>query len=125
MKLFLNKNLFDHHEQKIKEGSKEDAEFARLGVYLVEGLLRDLPQDGPAGNGQKVRRWELARKIQRTMRDDTAEDCWIDMRAEDVSMIKKRIETFMPTVIVGPVFEAIEGTENGVEKMDDVARIGG
>lgn len=109
MKLLLNKNLFDHHGEKIKESNEENAEFSRLGVYLVEGLLRELPGDNGGGARLKVKRWEMARKIQKAMQADTSETCTLELPTEDVAMIKTRIENFMPAVLVGPVFEAIEG----------------
>lgn len=124
MQVFINRILLDHRGEKIKEGKEADAPFARLGVFLVEALLRDLPGDAGAGNGLKMRRWTLAKKIQKVLDSGSDESVPFVMDTTDVAMVKKRMESFMPTMIMGPAFAAIEGEEaESVEAQADVRQI--
>lgn len=115
MKVFLNRNLIDIHGDKVKELPKrpgqqnEEAGDERLGVMLVEGLLRDLqPQDQGVSGGVKMRRYQLAQKITSAMKKDRSSDLAMEISSEDVGMIKQRLAVFVPTTLLGPIYEAIE-----------------
>lgn len=113
MKIFLNRSMYDHRGDAIKKPKKaenEEDEVDELGAYMIEGLLRDLDQDKSQQANLKVKRWELARKIQKKMDADKSQECCMDIPSDDVAMIKQRLGVFMPTVLLGPIYEAIEPT---------------
>ncbi len=112
MKIFINRHMTGLEGKKLKEFGKDpgaqDAADERLGVLLIEGLIRDLPSDQQAGGNQKFSRWKLAEKIRGEMDKGKDSGFAIEMRLEDVNMIKNRLGQFLPTVILGPAFMAID-----------------
>lgn len=112
MKIFINRHMTGLDGKKLKEFGKSpeagDTSEERLGVLLIEGLIRDLPSDQQGAGAQKLARWKLANKIQGEMNKGKSPDYSIEMRVEDVNMIKNRLGQFLPTVILGPAFMAID-----------------
>lgn len=112
MKIFINRHMTGLDGKKLKEFGKspEAAETSeeRLGTLLIEGLIRDLPSDQQGAGGQKLSRWKLANKIQGQMNKEKNLDYSMEIRIEDVNMIKNRLGQFLPTVILGPAFMAID-----------------
>lgn len=116
MKIFPNRSLINHHGKTVKESDAADAPESRLGAFLTEGFLRDLPGDQGTGEGGKVYRWKLAQGVTRFMEEHKDKEAHMDIAATDVAMVQKRLESFMPTVLLGPIMEAIEPTIEAVAK---------
>jgi hypothetical protein len=53
-------------------------------------------------------RFTMAKRIQSEMKSNRNSEHYIEMRLEDVNMIKQRLGKFLPTAILGPVYEAID-----------------
>jgi hypothetical protein len=76
---------------------------APVGVVVVEALLRPHPSEDRLGGMEKLRRFELARKVHETEKT-------IDLPVEDVALIKELIGTKnFPVLIVGQMFGILEG----------------
>ena len=129
MKVYLNRHLFDHRGEPVKEAPKgpdttdEERGNERLGVMLVEGLLRDLPQDQGATGGMKMMRWKLAQKMSGFMDKNKDPEASMEVKSDDVAMIKGRLEKFVPTVLLGPTLMALEPEAEGEDEGGKVEAI--
>ena len=112
MRIFPNKSLLNHFGKPCKESDADNAPESKLGTFLSEGFLRDLPSDQGTGEGGKMYRWRAAAKITAFMEKYKGHDHFMDMTTTDVAMVSKRLEQILPTVLLGPVINAIEGEEN-------------
>lgn len=112
MKIFINRHMTGLDGKKLKEFGKSpeagDTAEERLGTLLIEGLIRDLPSDQQATGGQKLKRWKLANKVRTEMDKGKDPNFTMTIDIEDVNMIKNRLGQFLPTVILGPAFMAID-----------------
>lgn len=127
MKIFINRHMVGLDGKNLKEFGEDPKKGAvgdeRLGVLLIEGLIRDLPSDQGASGGMKMQRWKLANSIQKSLDESKGMVGYaVDMRVEDINMIKNRLGQFLPTVIMGPAFMAIdpesEADEPGLRAVD-------
>lgn len=108
MKIFINRSMLNHNDESIRESNAKDAPESKLGTFVCEALLRDLPADQGGGGSLKIKRWEMARKVSRIMKKQTNHFDCMEFPVEDVAMIKVRLAEICPTVVYGPVVEAIE-----------------
>lgn len=104
MKLEVTKELFNIKGDAILSGSGEAGAHAVLGDICVEALMRDTPQDQSTPQNIKVKRWNLAKRIQFAVEQKSN---GIDLPAGDVDFIKDRISKTFQTAIMGPAFEAM------------------
>jgi hypothetical protein len=111
MKIYVNRNLMDIRGDLIKDSLQKDAKYTKLGELMAESLLQTVKGDEGGGPGLKIMRYNMAKKIRIAMEKDTTPACELDMRAEDVGMIKIRLDLLIATPLLGPVFEAIEDNE--------------
>ena len=105
MKFYPGKILLSHKGEEMEEVvPKGGLQKITLGVVTVEALLRELPQDQNAPGKTKVQRWSLAQLVQKNISQKE-----MILSAEDIALIKSRIEQAFPATIVGPSSVAIEG----------------
>lgn len=70
--------------------------------FCVNAVLAN-PSDNAKETGeQKVKRYELAKKIQNAKKE-------IDLSSEEISLIKKEIGINYPPIVVGQAYEILEG----------------
>lgn len=109
MKLYIHRNLKDHRGLEILEDEQSGLQ-ASLGKVCISALLADTIQDQNAGMPEKVRKWQLARLLQKNLDDlvNDGTDQFVEMPQEDIEFIKKRIGLAFKTGIVGPACHALD-----------------
>jgi hypothetical protein len=120
MKVYPNRSLLDFHGRAIKQDQEKDAGETSLGAMLIEGLARDLPGDEGAGGTMKIKRYRLAQKIMGFMEANKDQEREMIIPNQDVEMILNRLGKFLPTMLLGPVHDAIDVLE-GEEKLGEAA----
>jgi len=74
---------------------------ATLRVAMINAILS--PVEREAGT-EKVKKYELARRIHSAKSE-------VELSIEEVSLIKERIGDVFPILIVGQIFDILEGKE--------------
>ena len=87
--------------QVMKDMVDGEAVDATLRVAMVNAVLS--PVERESGT-DKVKKYELAKKIHNATDD-------VELTAEDISLIKGRVGEVFPALIVGQVFDILEGKE--------------
>ena len=112
MKLRIGEILHGIDGLPIRKGPKDDDGYASLGDICVQALTSDSRQDESEPGNKKFHRWQLARRIQKELREGVQDSALaIDVPVEDVEVIKKRIAMAFTTKILGPAFEIIESQD--------------
>lgn len=109
MKLYPNRILVSHRGKQLKhnlDGEGAASVPLALGDLAVEALLRELPPDNNAPGKTKIARYKLAKEIQKNIGGKAIH--FMTISAEDLALVKSRIEAAFPALIVGPADEAIE-----------------
>lgn len=99
MKLDLGKGLKDLEGMAIMAADEEPATLRGVIIGALMAMYKgedDLPGE------EKLKRWELALKIK------NAEDP-VDLKSEEIVLIKKLVGKAYGTIIVGNVWTALEG----------------
>ena len=78
---------------------------ATLGKMMIESLLATFKDEENLSGEEKLKRWQLAIKIKNNA--ETA----VEMTVEEIALIKKLIGKAYSTIIVGQVWELLEGAE--------------
>ena len=86
----------------------EDGEDRRLGNFCVNALLSS-PQGDKADGVQKLKRWNLARKIQGKAGDDEP-FAQVRLNSKQKKMILDIAEDVFSTLVYARLYEALEGT---------------
>lgn len=109
MKLHIERTLknIDGSEITMLRGNEKAT--ARLGDVCVEALVTDSPNDQTEPGNKKYHRWNLAKRIDKAMKEESVSE--LQMPTEDIDLIKKRIAIVFQTKTVGPAYEAIEASE--------------
>lgn len=111
MKFYQNRPVLNHRGEQIKASfAAEDGGASMpltLGALAVEALLRELPQDNNAPGKTKIARYNLAKDIQKNIGGKAAHS--MILSTEDVALIKQRIASGFPAIVVGGAEDAIEG----------------
>ena len=98
MKINVNQELKTFGNETLKDG--EGNVFTLKGICAT--VLLGQPQNEKATGEEKMKRYDLAKKIW------TAEG-EVDLKAEDISLLKKLVgESYLP-LIVGQVWAMLEG----------------
>lgn len=100
--------MTDHRGDVIKTGDAENDAPAKLGDVCVQALLIDTPQDSQSGFAEKMRKWNMARMLQKKMGEPFEEMAFVEVPADDISFIQKRIGMTFGTKIAGPACNALE-----------------
>lgn len=141
MKFYPNRILQNHRGQDLLDGKMEAASVPlTLGNLAVEALLRELPQDHNAPGNTKIARWKLAKEINKHVIELKYGDPQlaeavskarnsavrpIQLKSEEINLIKSRIQQGFPAMIVGPAEEAIEAGDESLDKLADLHHIPG
>ena len=92
---------FDGQAMKDNDGQGNVIDVT-LKLALVNALLAPVQNETGV---EKVRKYELARKIYKAEGD-------VEMTAEDISLCKKRVDAVFPSpIVVGQVNELLEGKQ--------------
>ncbi len=96
--------ILDLNDEEIKA----DEKVQRLGDFCINALMAT-PQDDKADGVVKLKRWNLARKIQGKAGDD---EPYASMRlnSKQKKMILDTAEKVYATLVYARVYEALEGT---------------
>ena len=89
---------------KGKDFKDADDEPITLRSACIDALLSN-PPDDKAGGQEKVRRFELAQKL------NNVKETEFDISVEDISLIKSMAGKTFVTVVVGRMYEALEQRE--------------
>ena len=105
MVINVSKNLKTLTGETLKDSDGQgNAIDATLRMACVNALLAPLGQGKSESGMDKVKKYELAKRIY------AADE--VELSAEDISLIKERVGTVYPAMIVGQVFEMLEGKDN-------------
>ncbi|HVT37348.1 MAG TPA: hypothetical protein VHE37_17310 [Nevskiaceae bacterium] len=85
------------HEGKTAKGEPRQL---TVGRAIVNALLADYPNEQATGD-EKLRRYTLAKKFHAGGE--------VDVKAESAALIKQLVPRAWAPMVVGPVFEAIDG----------------
>jgi hypothetical protein len=100
MVIDVSKNLVQLNGQPIMDMDEQgNAVPATVKNALVNAVLS--PEQNEKGT-QKVQKYELAKKLYRAEKD-------VEVTAEEVVLIKKRVEELFAPLIVGQIVELLEG----------------
>lgn len=103
----MKKELKDLDGNEIKESNAPNVEPLTLGKVMINALLAPHQQDANGIDPEKaMHRWNIARRIRKVMEDK--EVSIVELPAEDVALVKKRIPMYYTVGVIGPAFEAIE-----------------
>lgn len=102
MKIDVNQTLKTMNGQVMKDddGTGQIVD-ATLRMAMVNAILSPIEKESGM---DKVKKFNLAKKIH----DAESE---VDLTVEEVSLIKERIGEVFPAIIVGQVFDLLEGKE--------------
>ncbi len=89
--------------EEIKESEKKDSVPLTLKSVCINALLSEIDREKTSGE-DKVERYELAKKIH--------EGGTIELKTEQVVLIKERIGKFYLPLLVGGAFEMLEGQKD-------------
>lgn len=110
MKVDFNKKLVSLKGKELKaKDSKGKLVPMTLGDACAEGLLVVLETDNKEGGQSKYTRWKLAGRI---INSKVA----IEIKVEDMALIKERVGKMYGAVVVGPVFDLIEEPQKETSK---------
>lgn len=118
MKVFVNRCLLGLRGEKILDRQGPDAQESSLGAMLIEGLGRPLKGDEGHSGSIKMRRYRLAQKIMDFMEKNKEPEAFMEISELEVQMMKKRLE-FLPTMLLGPVYDALGVEDESLESTED------
>ncbi len=100
-------------EMELEKDGKNDKVQMTLGNACSEALLsmldrKDMDEDGSL----KYMRWQLAGRI-------IATNDVVEVMAEDITLIKKRVGKRYGPVVVGPVYDLLEGKSDASKDTND------
>ena len=100
MKINFEQVLVDLKGENIKDGRDGQGEILKLKTVCVNSLLSDFQDERSTGE-EKVERYELAKKIHAGGE--------IDLKTEKIAMLKQRVGKLYLPIVVGQVYEMLEG----------------
>ena len=103
MRINVKQNLRDFDGKSMTEPTKDGVKVITLDVICENALLANNPQK-PISGTEKVTRYELARKIH--LNEE------VDFTAEEIVLVKKCVDEVFGAIIVGPVYEILEGKDD-------------
>jgi len=77
---------------------------ATLGKMMIESLLVTFKDEENLSGEEKLKRWQLAIKIKNA-------EVTVEMTVEEIALVKKLVGKAYSTIIVGQVWELLEGAE--------------
>jgi hypothetical protein len=98
MLIDLNQVLLDMNDEPIKDGDKN----ATLRKVAIEALVASYQDESTLSGEEKLKRFELAMKVKNTPTP-------IDLTVEEVGTIKKLIGKAFGVLVVGQVWNMLEG----------------
>ena len=107
MKVKLNTELKDFEGNAVifsMATTEKEAVNATLGRMMIESLLATFRDEENLSGDEKLKRWQLAIKIKNA-------DVMVELTVEEVALVKKLIGKAYSTLIVGQVWELLEGVE--------------
>ena len=103
----FNQQLLDMNDKPlVTKGEDEEDEDVRLGNLCCNALMSSM-QDDKADGVQKLKRFNLARKIKGKSTDE--EFCTFKLKDREEKMILELAEKAFPTLFYARVHEAIKG----------------
>ena len=102
MNVDVTKNLITFDGQTMKDIVDGEAVDATLRMAMVNAILSPVEKESGM---DKVKKYELAKRIHNA-KDE------VELSAEDISLIKERIGEVFPALIVGQVFDLLEGKDS-------------
>ena len=100
MVIDVSKNLYQLNGNVIMDvDEKGNATPATLKLALVNAILSSEPNEKPV---DKLHKYELAKSIYKAEKE-------VELKVEDVALIKRRVEDVYAPLIVGQVVELLEG----------------
>jgi len=85
----------------IEPNPEGEATTATLRMALVNALLSPVQKESGV---EKIKKYDLAMKIHKNDK--------VDLTAEEITLLKARVGEVFPVLIVGQVFEILEGKKN-------------
>lgn len=114
MKFDLTQTIIGHKGEPIKK-SETDEDPVTLGEILSMACVTADPQQHKTGE-DKMKIYRILQKV--AIEDDT--EC--ELKAEDITMLKRLVGDSYSVIIVGPVWDILEGktppAESGAESED-------
>ena len=107
MKVKLNTELKDFEGKALiftAATAEKEAVNATLGKMMIESLLATFKDEENLSGDEKLKRWQLAIKIKNA-------DVMVELTVEEVALVKKLVGKAYGTIIVGQVWELLEGAE--------------
>jgi len=101
MKVLLNQTLADIEGKTIREGGEEKGVEFTLKKIVINALLGNYQDEVNLSGEEKLKRWEMALTIK------TAEST-LDLKSEDIALIKKLIAKLYAVTIVGQAWKMLE-----------------
>lgn len=98
MKIKMSQILLDENEKEI---SPKGGPAVTLQVVCINSILGVDQKDDQK---TKFEKYEIFKKIKKTDKDG-----FVDLKAEDIVLLKKAIGVFQPVLILGQSFEMLEG----------------
>lgn len=98
--------------QVVKAG--EPAVAITLREICVQALLTPTDKDANISGEEKHKRYSLARKLA-TAETNEAGESFVSLKSEDIQLLKSQIPNLYAALVVGQVFNMLEGEEEDAE----------
>lgn len=86
---------------------KEDGKVITLGGVAVNALIMDTQESQKEEGAQKLKRWNLAKNIQASIKDKKS----LKLDSEDKVLLKNKISPLYHTLIYGQIVDLLEKSE--------------
>jgi hypothetical protein len=98
--------IFTQGVPATKDTKEVPAVYATVGKMTIEALMATYKDEENLSGEDKLKRWQLAVRVKNSSATGT-----IQMTAEEVSLVKKLIGKAYGIMIVGQVWELLEGAK--------------
>ncbi len=113
MQINFNQSLLNIEKAILKD--ENDKEFT-LKKAAVNALLAETPESQKESGEEKVKRWKLANRI-----FEAPETEAVEVTAEEITLIKKKINEAYTTIVVGSSFQILEAPQPLAAPISSVA----
>ena len=98
MKIDFSKELIGYDGEPLKEGGK----ILTLAMICCNALMNQTEEDAKLPGEEKLRRFDLATVVYASKEP-------LDVKVEDISLLKTLVGKLYGPIVVGPVWKMLEG----------------